>query len=96
MNSATEKVPNFREIFEQSSFAIARYHVVQESITPSWTGEGFGVLVGTWGHWARACRSCSRLARDFDAVRVADRKATAVVLDRGILRCIRSINAGNE
>lgn len=46
IKSATEKVPNFRAIFVQSSFAIAKYHVVQVSITPSWTGDGFGVFVG--------------------------------------------------
>lgn len=30
----------------QSSFATAKYHVVQVSITPSWTGDGFDVFVG--------------------------------------------------
>ena len=46
LKSATKKVPSFRAIFVQSSFAIAKYHVVQVSITPSWTGDGFYVFVG--------------------------------------------------
>lgn len=48
-------------------------------------------VCGTWYHRARACRD--RFARDLDTVRVADRKASAVVLDGGILHCVRSIKA---
>lgn len=46
MNSATVKVLYLLDIFEQLSSATARYQAVQESITPSWTGDGVGVLVG--------------------------------------------------